>query len=160
VRLALVRVLQRNKTQDLNISKIQELPIIGHYTPYTPGTTLNLRNNGYVGNTGTWYGASGDLYPQGYNPFAATGPAGSVFNSGTHGITFVTMPEGGITSHDPLERPLGSSGATHGYGTAIDGGYTAAKYLGITYFSIYYHPNVRGITTIPAGNFVRWNNTA
>lgn len=88
---------------------------------------------------------------EGYNPFAATGPDGSVFNEGVHGITFVTMPEGGITSHDPLERPLGSSGATHGYGTAIDGGYTAAKNLGITYFSIYFHPNVRGITSIPSG---------
>jgi len=149
--ISLIRVLGRNSTQDLNITKIQEYPIIGHYTPYTSGTTLNLRNNGYVGNTGTWIGASGDLYPRGYNPFAATGPDGSVFNEGVHGITFVTMPEGGITSHDPLERPLGSSGATHGYGTAIDGGYTAAKNLGITYFSIYFHPNVRGITTIPSG---------
>jgi hypothetical protein len=147
--IALTRVLQRNESQDLNISKIQEYPIIGHYTPYTPGTTLNLRNNGLVHKSDR--GASGDVYPLGYNPFAATGPDGSVFNSGVHGITFVTMPEGGITRHDPLERPLGSSGATHGYGTAIDGGYTAAKYLGITYFSIYFHPNVRGITTIPAG---------
>ena len=147
--IALTRVLQRNESQDLNISKIQEYPIIGHYTPYTPGTTLNLRNNGVVYKSTR--GATGDVYPLGYNPFAATGPDGSVFNPGVHGITFVTMPEGGITSHDPLERPLGSSGATHGYGTPIDGGYTAAKYLGITYFSIYFHPNVRGITTIPAG---------
>ena len=147
--IALIRVLQRNESQDLNISKIQEFPIIGHYTPYAPGTTLNLRNNGLAHKSDR--GATGDVYPLGYNPFAATGPDGSVFNSGVHGITFVTMPEGGITSHDPLERPLGSSGATHGYGTPIDGGYTAAKYLGITYFSIYFHPNVRGITTIPAG---------
>ena len=149
--IALSRVLQRNNAQDLNISKIQEFPIIGHYTPYTPGTTLNLRNTGYTGEAGTFAGASGDIYPLGYNPFAATGPDGSVFNPGVHGITFVTMPEGGITSHDPLGRPLGSSGATHGYGTPIDGGFTAAKNLGITFFSIFFHPNVRGITTIPAG---------
>ena len=110
--IALIRVLQRNESQDLNISKIQEFPIVGHYTPYTPGSTLNLRNNGVVHKSDR--GATGDVYPLGYNPFAATGPDGSVFNSGVHGITFVTMPEGGITSHDPLERPLGSSGATHG----------------------------------------------
>jgi len=144
--IALTRVLARDNSQDLNISKIQELPIIGHYTPYAPGTTLNLRNNGRTGNVGgTFVGATGDLYPFGYNPFAATGPDGSVFNPGTQGITFVTVPEGGITSHDPLGRPLGGSGAT------FDGGYTAAKNLGVTYFSIYFHPAVRGVTTIPNG---------
>ena len=118
-----------------------EKSIIGHYTPYTFGTTYDLRENGNE-SSGYWLGDTGDLYPLGYNPIAATGPTGSVFNQGTQGITFVTVPEGGTTSHDPLEKPLGSTGTD---------GYTAAQDFGYEYWVIYKHPNSRNIDTIPAG---------
>lgn len=69
---------------------------IGKYTPYTHGTTIDLRANGAtVGTVGAWlvnyggvtYGTTGDLYPVGYNPYvgssAEVGHDGKTAPSGT-----------------------------------------------------------------------------
>ena len=93
-------------------------PIIGNYTPYTSGTTLDLRNNGQTGGGG-WCGAEGDLYPFGYNPYIGstsevgpsgkTAPLGTLFYGTSLGYTYCIVPEGGRTAHDPLGAPLGST---------------------------------------------------
>jgi len=93
-------------------------PIIGNYTPYTSGTTLDLRNNGRTGGGG-WCGAEGDLYPLGYNPYIGstsevgpsgkTAPLGTLFYGTSLGYTYCIVPEGGRTAHDPLGAPLGST---------------------------------------------------
>lgn len=95
-------------------------PIIGNYTPYTSGTTLDLRNNGRTGGAG-WCGAEGDLYPLGYNPYIGstsevgpsgkTAPLGTLFYGTSLGYTYCIVPEGGRTAHDPLGAPLGSTTA-------------------------------------------------
>ena len=110
--------------------------VIGAYMPYTFGTTLDLRNNG-VTLSGSWiindggvsYGTTGDLYPVGYNPYisgtADTGPAGlttspsgTTFNRGGSGgflgYTYCSVPEGGITAHNPLGGALGGVTAWRG----------------------------------------------
>ena len=98
-------------------------PIIGNYTPYTSGTTLDLRNNGRTGGAG-WCGAEGDLYPLGYNPYIGstsevgpsgkTAPLGTLFYGTSLGYTYCIVPEGGRTAHDPLGAPLGSTTAWFG----------------------------------------------
>ena len=95
-------------------------PIIGNYTPYTSGTTLDLRANGLTGGGG-WCGAEGDLYPLGYNPYIGstsevgpsgkTAPLGTLFYGTSLGYTYCIVPEGGKTAHDPLGAPLGSTTA-------------------------------------------------
>lgn len=106
------------------------VPVIGNYTPYTHGTTLDLRNNG-VTLAGAWvfqeygktYGTTGDLYPAGYNPYipsihftgpnGLTSPLGTVFRQGGSGgftglgYTYCVVPENGRTAHRPLGAPLG-----------------------------------------------------
>jgi hypothetical protein len=136
----LLRTLDWNENNFSMFERI-EIPVIGHYTPYKFSTEKNLRDN-EVTSAGSWLGATGDLYPLGYNPIAATGPTGSVFNAGNQGITFVTVPESGITSHDPLGKPLGSTGTE---------GYTSAHASGFAFWNIYHHPNTRGLDNIPAG---------
>ena len=112
------------------------LVVIGAYTPYTFGTTFDLRNNG-VTLAGSWiindggisYGKTGDLYPVGYNPYisgtADTGPAGlttsplgTTFNLGGSGgflgYTYCSVPEGGRTAHNPLGGALGGVTAWRG----------------------------------------------
>lgn len=112
------------------------LIVIGAYTPYTFGTTLDLRSNG-VTLAGSWiindggisYGKTGDLYPVGYNPYisgtADTGPAGlttspsgTTFNRGGSGgflgYTYCSVPEGGRTAHNPLGGALGGVTAWRG----------------------------------------------
>jgi hypothetical protein len=85
-------------------------PLIGNYTPYTIGTTLDLRNNGVTSSI-----FAGDLYPIGYNPYISS--AGTIVNGLTavSGTEFVTvnglytydiMPEGGRTAHNPLGSPI------------------------------------------------------
>ena len=108
--------------------RIFQTTLMGNYTPYTFTTIENLRSN----SVGT------DLYPEGYNPTAATGPTGSVFTEGHQGITFVTVPEDGITAHDPLGKPLGTAGTD---------GFTSANARGMTHWYIHPHPNVVGATT-------------
>ena len=112
------------------------LIVIGAYTPYTFGTTFDLRSNG-VTLAGSWiindggisYGKTGDLYPVGYNPYisgtADTGPAGlttspsgTTFNRGGSGgflgYTYCSVPEGGRTAHNPLGGALGGVTAWRG----------------------------------------------
>lgn len=92
-------------------------PLIGNYTPYTIGTTLDLRATGV---TSTNF--QGDLYPYGYNPYIAgpnvvgangyTSPAGTLFvgvtgmNGSSIFYTYAIMPEGGKTAHSPLGSPI------------------------------------------------------
>jgi len=149
-----------------------EVPLIAHYTPYTFGTTFDLRANGRTadpaGNTNAhWLGVSGDLYPLGYNPIAMTGPTGTNFTVGLHGVTFATVPEGGYTSHYPGDYPLGTAGAggplagwsggtgdedrsNHQAGGAGSGG-TGAQHYGYAFWDIYHHPNSRNLDDIPTG---------
>ena len=97
-----------------------EIPLIGRYTPYTSGTTLDLRANGNT-LSGYWLGATGDLYPFGYNPYIGSttevGPNGQTTQMGTVfvgtslGYTYCYVPEGGRTSHNPIGAPLGSTSA-------------------------------------------------
>lgn len=93
-------------------------PVIGQYTPYTTGTTLDLRNNGVTA-AGSWLGATGDLYPLGYNPYigstsqvgpnGTTTPNGTVFVGTSLGYTWCYVPEGGRTAHNPIGAALGST---------------------------------------------------
>ena len=95
-------------------------PLIGNYTPYTIGTTLDLRNNGVTSSI-----FAGDLYPIGYNPYISS--AGTIVNgltavSGTQFVTvnglytYDVMPEGGRTAHNPLGSPIKSdSSSAFGY---------------------------------------------
>ena len=97
-----------------------EIPLIGRYTPYTSGTTLDLRANGNT-LSGYWLGATGDLYPLGYNPYIGSttevGPNGQTTQMGTVfvgtslGYTYCYVPESGRTSHNPIGAPLGSTSA-------------------------------------------------
>ena len=109
------------QTSNSTISEYMDFktPIIGNYTPYTTISFVNLRNNGYVGDTGSWGGISGDLYPFGYNPYIGStsqiGPNGKTTSEGTLfqwtnlGYTYCVMDEWGITSHNPIGAPLGST---------------------------------------------------
>jgi hypothetical protein len=73
-----------------------EIPLVGRYTPYTSGTTLDLRANGNT-QSGYWLGVTGDLYPLGYNPYIGsttevgpngqTTPVGTVFVGTSLGYT-------------------------------------------------------------------------
>lgn len=106
------------------------IPVIGNYTPYTFGTTFDLRNNGQTA-AGKWifnyggvtYGTTGDLYPAGYNPYIGSSaeigpsgissPIGTLFRQGGSGgatglgYTYAYVPEGGTVAHNPLGAPLG-----------------------------------------------------
>lgn len=106
------------------------VPVIGLYTPYTFGTTFDLRANGVTA-AGAWvfqeygitYGTTGDLYPAGYNPYipfigftgpnGLTSPLGTLFRQGGSGgftglgYTYCFVPENGRTAHRPLGAPLG-----------------------------------------------------
>ena len=63
----------------------QELSMLGNYTPYTFGTTQDLRSNNSVAGTNV------DLYPNGFAP-GFTGVS-------ANGPTIGTVPEHGITAH-------------------------------------------------------------
>lgn len=108
-------------------SQAQEISMIGNYTPYTFGTTQDLRENS----------ESIDLYPNGYAP----GYTGEGANSATN----ATVPEGGSTPH------VVGSGETGPLGTAGAEGYTEAQELNLDYFPVYHHPNSRGLYNIPSG---------
>lgn len=108
----------------------QGIPVVGNYTPYTNGTTLDLRANGNTLGGAGWrhqmggvtYGTTGDLYPLGYNPYIGgtadkgpdgitVSPAGTTFNAGGSGgklgYTYCSVPESGRTAHNPLGGALG-----------------------------------------------------
>lgn len=118
----------------------QEISIIGNYTPYTFGTTQDLRSNNSTS------GTSVDLYPVGFAPgftgVTANGLLGSTLN---YSITIGTVPEGGITAH------VVGTGATAALGNTGAEGYTSAQVLGLNFFPIYHHPNSRGFAGISAG---------
>lgn len=117
-------VLMKKSLDNVPVSSSQSTilvsPIIGQYTPYTSGTTIDLRANGNT-QTGYWLGDTGDLYPLGYNPYigstADVGPNGKTTNNGTIfvgtslGYTYCYVPESGRTSHNPIGGALGSTGA-------------------------------------------------
>ena len=112
-------------------SSVEELSMIGNYTPYTFGTTQDLRSNNSTS------GTSVDLYPNGFAP----GFTGVTANGNTIG----TVPEGGITAHvvgTGLTGPLGTAGAE---------GFTAAQSLNLNFFPVYHHPNIRGLNSIGSG---------
>ena len=61
---------------------------------------------------------AGDLYPAGYNPYISSSlitlsgvssPVGTIFVGLSGGYTYATVPEDGITTHNPLGYPVGSS---------------------------------------------------
>jgi len=101
-------------------ANISVSPLVGQYTPYTSGTTLDLRKNGVTA-SGYWLGATGDLYPLGYNPYIGstsevgsngqTTANGTVFVGTSFGYTLCYVPESGKTSHNPIGSALGSTGA-------------------------------------------------
>jgi hypothetical protein len=101
-------------------STLYETPVIGKYTPYKTTTIVDLRNNGVTA-SGYWLGATGDLYPLGYNPYigstAEVGPngtttsLGTVFVGNSLGYTWCYVPEDGRTAHNPIGAPLGSTTA-------------------------------------------------
>jgi len=117
-------VLMKKSLDNVPVSSSQSTilvsPIIGQYTPYTTGTTIDLRANGNT-QTGYWLGVTGDLYPLGYNPYIGSttevGPNGKTTNNGTIfvgtslGYTYCYVPQSGRTSHNPIGGALGSTGA-------------------------------------------------
>jgi len=123
-------LLSENKKSELPFhSQVQrqEISIIGNYTPYTFGTTQDLRNNS----------EDTDLYPDGYAP--------SYTGVGSNSATNATVPEGGSVAH------IVGTGSTGPLGTAGAEGYTAAQSLNLDFFPIYHHPNIRGIYEIASG---------
>lgn len=127
-------LLTKKLTSDLPFhsqTKIEEVSMIGNYTPYTFGTTQDLRSNNSTS------GTSVDLYPNGYAP--GNGGVGS--NDVVNG----TVPEDGITAH------LVGSGVCGPLGTAGAEGASAAESLGLDFFPVYHHPNMRGLDDIAAG---------
>jgi hypothetical protein len=85
----------------------------GHpYKTTPPGASLPA---------GGWSGATGDFYPRGYNPYIGstteTGPdgstaaAGSLFFRSGLGYTYTVVDEFGLTAHNPIGAPLGSTTA-------------------------------------------------
>jgi hypothetical protein len=116
----LVKKAIDNQLTSSSQATFYEIPLIGRYTPYNIGTTLDLRANG-VTLSGYWLGATGDLYPLGYNPYIGSttevGPNGTTTSLGTVfvgtslGYTYCYVPEGGRTAHNPIGAPLGSTSA-------------------------------------------------
>jgi len=71
--------------------------------------------------SGKWYGNTGDFYPSGYNPYigstaevginGTTAPLGSGFFYTQLGYTYTVCDEFGVTAHNPIGAPLGSTAA-------------------------------------------------
>jgi len=83
----------------------------GHpYKTTPPGASLPA---------GGWSGATGDFYPRGYNPYigstteigpnGSTAAAGSLFFRSGLGYTYTVVDEFGLTAHNPVGAPLGST---------------------------------------------------
>lgn len=114
-----------------------EDPVLGKYSPYKTTTAVNLRDNG-VTLAGYWLGATGDLYPLGYNPYIGstaqvgvngrTTSAGTIFVGSSLGYTWCYVPEDGITSHDPIGSPLGSTSSWY---SGNESNWTPAKMRGL-----------------------------
>ena len=120
-------------------SELQSIEIsrIGNYTPYTFGTTQDLRSNNSIAGTRV------DLYPNGFAPgFTGVTSNGQIGVTLVYGSTIATVPEGGVTQHFVGiggTGPLGSTGEA--------GGYTAAQGISLTFFPIHHHPNARGASS-------------
>lgn len=106
-----VGTLDRQKVEGYLAHKYNldsKLPSTHPYKTVAPGVSYS---------SGTWYGATGDLYPNGYNPFlASTGvsgpdgtfpPTGSLFYNSGLGYTYTVANEFGSTAHNPAGAPLG-----------------------------------------------------
>lgn len=118
-----------------------EQPIIGNYTSYRLGTTMDLRNN-VLGV---------DLYPCGYNPYL--GNTYTIDHSQTEGSLAAYANamwyknENGSTAHQAFEdnalAPAQDQFAALGYTAGGSGGTgaTAAEEIGMSFFRIYHHPN-------------------
>lgn len=69
--------------------------------------------------SGKWYGTTGDFYTSGYNPYigstaevgidGTTAPLGSAFFYSQLGYTYTVADEFGVTAHNPIGAPLGST---------------------------------------------------
>ena len=137
------------KIGSLVFVKQNKTPIIGEYSPYTCNTSINLRSNG-VTVAGNWLGATGDLYPLGYNPYISSAetvingissPLGTTFIGTSLGYTYAIVPENGVTSHNPLTRPLGSSAS---WIVGQENQYNISSLFGLT---LWLKPEgIRGIT--------------
>ena len=109
--------------------------VIGAYSPYTFGTTLDLRNNG-VTLAGSWiindggvsYGKTGDLYPVGYNPYVGSttevGPNGKTAPSGTRFLAAgsyrdLSVPEISLTGITVEFQKMQSFTLNSGYGANL-----------------------------------------
>ena len=122
---------------------------IGNYTPYTFGTTQDLRNNTAIN------GSNNDLYPNGFAPgFTGVGANGVTLLDGSgdqvYGNTFGHVPEFGITAHvtgTGLTAPLGGTGNAGG----TPEGFSAAQGLSLAFFPIFHHPNTSGSENISTG---------
>ena len=130
----------------------QELSRIGNYTPYTFGTTQDLRNNISLDADSL----NNDLYPNGFAPgFTGVGANGATLLDGSgpqgYGNTLGHVPEFGITAHvtgTGLSGPLGGTGNAGG----TPEGFLAAQGLSLAFFPIFHHPNTRGSFGIASGS--------
>ena len=128
----------------------EQVHIIGNFTPYTFGTTQDLRNNTAIN------GSNNDLYPNGFAPgFTGVDANGATLLDGTgpqgYGNTFGHVPEFGITAHvtgTGLSGPLGGTGNDGG----TPEGFSSAQGLSLAFFPIFHHPNSNGAGDIPVGS--------
>jgi hypothetical protein len=105
------------------------LPAAHPYKTTPPGASLPA---------GGWSGPTGDFYPKGYNPYigstAQTGPdgstaaAGSLFYGTNLGYTYTIVDEFGLTAHNPIGSPLGS---THAWYSGNEGSLTPEGMRGL-----------------------------
>ena len=138
----LLKSLNTIATTEESSETKREIPILGHYTPYTFNTYKNLRSNGTGGSGGT------DLYPSGYGFSAGEGNTYAIDTSTSAHNPFaqggVSGPLGGVThgaETNTLNSPVGEQFLVE------DGSITGA---GLTnYWTIYPNPNSRGITEMP-----------
>jgi hypothetical protein len=88
------------------------LPASHPYKTTPPGASLPA---------GGWSGSTGDFYPIGYNPYIGsttevgpngrTAALGSLFYNTNLGYTYTVMDEFGLTAHNSIGAPLGSTTA-------------------------------------------------
>jgi len=88
------------------------LPASHPYKTTPPGASLPA---------GGWSGSTGDFYPVGYNPYigsttevgpnGSTAALGSLFYNTNLGYTYTVMDEFGLTAHNSIGAPLGSTTA-------------------------------------------------
>ena len=110
-----VDVVDRQKIEGYLAHKydlVDNLPSTHPYKTTVPGGSFG---------SGQWYGATGDYYPLGYNPYigstaevgvdGTTAPLGTLFFGSSLGYTYTVVNEMGTTAHSPIGSPLGSTSA-------------------------------------------------